>query len=146
MKSQSNFDLYFPMDEDVKHTFKYFSDIWVYSIENPLFKSVPNFWVALFVFLMSYILIFLYILDVKWKIFYHSVGLILMKVPFALKKLFSFVWFHLLIIDHRCYLCSVQKIVYYANVLKAILHYFSIRYCFCVDTFDPLGLEFYAGW
>jgi hypothetical protein len=53
------------MTKDVEHFFRFFSAIQHSSVENSLFSSVPHFLIGVFVFLESYLLSSLYILNIS---------------------------------------------------------------------------------
>jgi hypothetical protein len=85
------------------------------------------------------------------KVFSHSLGchLVLLMVSFALRKVFSFLWSHLLIVDliTLAYWYSVQKAFSCANSFKAIL-YFSVGFnvsTFMLRSLIQLDLSFMQG-
>jgi hypothetical protein len=150
------------MTKDVDHFFKCFSVIRDFSVKNSLFRTVQHFknWIIWFVDV--YFLEFLHILDVSSlpdvelvKIFSHSLLFVLLRVCFALEKIFGFMRFHLLTVDF--YWCSVQKVIFYFNAFKTTVHslsdlvytVFVFMFCFVFSFFET-GFHKYSlcrpGW
>ena len=93
------------MAKNVEHFLRCILDS---SVESYLFRSIPHFFIRLFVLLMTNFLSSLYILEIislsdvgLVKIFPHSVGycFVLLIISFALQMLLSFRRSHLLIVD-----------------------------------------------
>ena len=96
------------MAKDVEYFFKCLSAILDSFVESSLFRSVPHFFIGLFVLLMTNFMSSLYILEISpvsdvglVKIFSHSVSycFVLLTVSFALQKLLSFRRSRLLIVS-----------------------------------------------
>ena len=119
--------------------------------------SVPNFFIGLFVLLMTSFLSSLYILEIRplsnvglVKIFSYSVGchFVLLSLSFALQKLFSFRRFHLLIVSFSVCASGVKFRKWFPMPMRSsVLPTFSsIRFSVVsfMEVFDPFGLEFCA--
>ena len=95
------------MTKDVEHFFKVlFSAIQYSSVENSLFSFLPHCLIGLFGSLESNFLSSLNILNISpllgmglVKIFFQSVGFVLLTVSFALQKLCNFMRSYLSILD-----------------------------------------------
>jgi hypothetical protein len=109
--------------------------LWDSSLDIPLFSTVPQFLVVLLRLLESNFLICFNILDISplfyvglLKVFSESVSthFVLMTVSSTLRKLFSFMRSHLLVVDLRA--SSVQKIVSCTSEFKPIFTFSSIGF------------------
>ena len=96
------------MTKDVEHFLKCLSPILDSSVESSLFRSIPHFFIGLYVLLMSNFLSSFFILGISplssvglVKIFSFSVGchFVLLTVTFDLQKFLSFRRSHLLIVS-----------------------------------------------
>ena len=127
------------MTKDVEHFFKCFSGICVSSFDNALLRCGPYCSIRLFVILKFGFLNSLYILDISHlsglklvKIVSNSVGFFVAQVmvSFAMQKFFSFVKYHLLIVDisaHTNDVCSESLFLF------SLIHYFllyQVQYVF----------------
>lgn len=107
----------------------------------------PIFKFDYLVFLICSFFIYFLILDLHWM---WRLCFVQLTVYFTLKKIFSFIRFHLLIVNFNSYAYQrfLQKAAFCTSGFKTIFYFLfhQVQCSWIYDVFDPLELLFCSAW